>query len=319
MHGLLVLHHIPDAPDGRPGFDGLVRSFTFDYDDLAPGADALSETEWGGSTRAGSVLRAIQLHGHRPDPHAGVATRSLSVPDRPLRFDYSTAQLTNTASVASAETAALLPAGIDGQKLRVADLRGDALPSILVATSVPRAGASWYELRPIGDGSFGSARPIPESPAPRALSAHRRLTDLDGDGRLDLVTFGGTSPGVARQGADGWHAQHPFGARPVGVLDSPSVRHMDLDGDGLADLLISHDGFVRWYRSLGVNGWAPEGDVTSPAIRSGAYAFERRRPRRTSRGGHGRRRVGRPRHGDRPHRQLLAQPRTWPLRRTHRS
>ena len=71
-----------------------------------------------------------------------------------------------------------------------------------------------------------------------ALGASRQqLLDLAGDGELDLVDFGGPTPGFHERDADeGWKRFVPFASLPNIDWDDPNLRFVDLTGDGLADV-----------------------------------------------------------------------------------
>jgi len=65
------------------------------------------------------------------------------------------------------------------------------------------------------------------------------LLDLSGNGRLDVVTFDGPTPGyLERTAAGGWQPWRTFDALPTVNLSGPDARFVDLDGDGHADLLV---------------------------------------------------------------------------------
>ena len=107
------------------------------------------------------------------------------------------------------------------------------------------------------------------------------------------------------------------GRRPNIAWDDPNLRFVDLDGDGLADVLITEDDAFTWYPSLGDDGFGPAGG-RSRAVGRGAGPAAGASPTRDAvhlPGRHDRRRPGRP--GPRPQRRglLLAQPRLRPLRR----
>ena len=57
------------------------------------------------------------------------------------------------------------------------------------------------------------------------------------------------------QPIDGWQPFRPFRSQPAISWDDPDLRTVDLDGDGLADVLITSDDALTWYPSLGLDGF----------------------------------------------------------------
>jgi RHS repeat-associated protein len=82
--------------------------------------------------------------------------------------------------------------------------------------------------------------------------------DLAGDGQPDLVVMDGhqRSAGLfEHDDAEGWAPFRPFPSRLNRDLRDPNLRLVDVDGDGLADVLVTEDGGVTWHRSLGEDGF----------------------------------------------------------------
>jgi hypothetical protein len=134
------------------------------------------------------------------------------------------------------------------------DLFGDGRPCILELNGFARY---W---RNGGEGAFDPPRTLRAVPAGVALGAPGvQLADMDSDGRPDLVVSTGTMTGYwplqARRGdgADGQPAGFdPAGyvaakAAPTVSLSDPSVRLIDLDGDGRVDVLRTGQQFTAAY------------------------------------------------------------------------
>ena len=127
-------------------------------------------------------------------------------------------------------------AGID-----LVDMFGDGRPSILQLNGVAR----YWRNR--GEGAFERPRSLGFTPAGAALGAPGvQLADMDADGRPELVMSSPTRTGywpLCGHASDGEPAGFdPAGyvaarAAPAVSLSDPTVRLVDLDGDGRVDVL----------------------------------------------------------------------------------
>ena len=139
------------------------------------------------------------------------------------------------------DTLADLPADLSAPHARWTDLDGEGLQGVLTEDD-----GAWYYKRNISawtpDAARAAARFEPLEPVAAkpvlGLGRPAQLADLHGDGRLCAVVFAppvrATTNGTER---GGWL---PFTAfRSTAGIDwaDPNTRSVDLDGDGLADLL----------------------------------------------------------------------------------
>jgi RHS repeat-associated protein len=127
------------------------------------------------------------------------------------------------------------PASLSRPDYELADLTGDGLPDVLQMHGTARY---W---RNIGGGQFDRPQTMREAPAGLALADPGvQLMDADGDGRIDLV--------VSRDGLAGYYplrfdgcwdraSFRPYRPGPTFSLEDPEVKLVDLDGDGVADLI----------------------------------------------------------------------------------
>jgi RHS repeat-associated protein len=263
-HRVLVFHRFPEL--GAEPL--LVRSTELDYrdhrelDPAAPDIDA--ELAHRGSTPAGSFLCAVTQRGHVVDPAAPIVVRggaryrtyrSRSLP--PIELAYSRARIDDAIREVDRDSLRNLPSGVDDARYRWVDLDGEGLPGVLTE----QAGTWFYKrnLAPLGPGDAARLGPlecVAVMPASANLAAGQQLVDLGGNGRLDLVQFGGPVPGYFERTPDaGWDPFRAFSSVPnVGVTE-PAVRMVDLTGDGHADLLATDDGVFTWYPSLAKDGF----------------------------------------------------------------
>ncbi len=271
---VLMFHRFPEL-----GADPqLVRSTELVYEDLsyanAPAIDA--ELAHLGSTRTGSFLRSVSQHGHLLDTtqpafdRGGVrvltyVTRSLP----PVELEYSRATIDPAVRELTGESLDNLPAGIDEGSYRWIDLDGEGLSGVLT-----EQGGAWFYKRndaEIGERladtrpRLGPVERLATLPVPASLAAGQQLLDVTGDGRLELVRFGGTTPGYFERTANGWETFRAFASLPNVAFDARSRRLLDLTGDGLADLLETSPDEFTWYPSLAERGFGAAERVAIPA------------------------------------------------------
>jgi RHS repeat-associated protein len=129
-----------------------------------------------------------------------------------------------------------LPAlSIGDASVELVDVFGNGLPDIVTLGDTPRY---WRNL---GGCRFDLPRTLGEAPAGlRLADPGVQLIDADGDGRTDLLATTGTTAGYfpMRFGA-AWSQRSfvPYDVAPTFSLEGTDVRLLDLDGDGLTDIL----------------------------------------------------------------------------------
>jgi len=116
--------------------------------------------------------------------------------------------------------------------MTMADFNGGGKPDIAVVN----ASSSVSVLLGRGDGSFDAARQISVGTEARFIAA----ADLNGDGRIDLVTTSSLSHVVAvalgrGDGTFGPAQQFPAGTSPFGIVPA------DFNGDGKVDLAVANN------------------------------------------------------------------------------
>jgi len=233
---VLMFHHFPGEPE--VGRDCLVRSTDFGY----------------ATSAVASFLVSVTQRGYRRD---GTGYVRGSMPT--VEFGYSEAVIDDKIRDVDAGTLENLPAGIDSASYRLVDLDSEALEGVLTD-----AGGAWRYKPNLGDGRFGAMRLTGPQPSTAALGSGQQLLDLAGDGPLDLVSFSGPTPGFFKRIAGTWDRFRPFRSLPQIAWDDPSLRMIDLTGDGLADVLLTEDNVFTWYASLGEYGFAEALRVHQP-------------------------------------------------------
>ena len=189
-----------------------------------------------GNNGVRSILRSVQESGWAQ----GVGTTTL--PATTLGYSTSTEGWTENSAPWGLPAPGLYFAGVNGEDggLRVFDASGDVLPDILYKTSGTdyvhiNTGSSWATTT-----NTGLALPV-------AVGGDNgvRLADINGDGQLDIVRsfYNGTSYKSVHLGGGGWSSSSNwsppiyFSLLEGGVSVDQGVRLVDVNGDGLADIV----------------------------------------------------------------------------------
>ncbi|WP_344663342.1 SpvB/TcaC N-terminal domain-containing protein [Catenulispora yoronensis] len=176
-------------------------------------------------------------------------------------------------------TGPALPAAAPGDPaMALVDLRGAGLPDLVQFDGTPRY---WPNA---GGGRFELPRPMAEAPPFSLADPGVQLIDADGDGRPDLLVSltGGHNPAgyFPMAFGGGWRRQsfQPYRLAPAASPADPGVKLVDLDGDGITDVLQTTargllatfndpDPRRAWAQSLPAAGSAPDVDLADPRIR----------------------------------------------------
>jgi len=236
---VLMFHQFATEPE--VGLDCLVRSVDFGY--TAGGA-------------VGAYLSTVTQRGYR---RAGAGYLARAMP--PVDLAYRPAALRDDVLEVDPASLANLPAGLAAGRHQLVDLDGEGIAGILA-----KPDGAWFYKANLGGGRFGPLRPVPALPAAGAAAAGgTQLLDLAGDGRLDVVAFGGPVPGFHERTPDGgWTPLRRFVTLPTVDWADPNLRFVDLDGDGHADLVLTEDAAITWYPSLAEDGFGPARRVATP-------------------------------------------------------
>ena len=191
-----------------------------------------------------------------------------------LRLTYSGPG--DPAFVRLADAGAGLPRLTPGpaRRAELIDWNGNGLPDILQIA----AGGNAYVWLNAGNGTFAGPRTAGFVPAFAQTDAAVAFADMNGDGFADLVRYDQQLAGyVPRVAGGGFGQPVTWSQAPAPTIAAPGVRVVDLNGDGVPDLLTSTDVGLTLYYRAGSDGWsaiphvvptgiAPDVDLTDPHV-----------------------------------------------------
>lgn len=245
---VLMYHHFPEqlSPD-----DYLVRSTEFQYESNTDISATDREKEK--QRPYGMFIRSISQNGFVYDSGKNKFLKK-SFP--PVEFEYTRftrERIFSEYRIQNLDRESLenLPAGLSSG-YQLADLDGEGLSGILTEEA-----GTWYYKPNCGDGTFGPLNEVTPMPSTGTLQQGSRLLDLAGDGTLDVVSFSGDAPGFyERTGDSNWKSHRPFTSIPAIDYNDPNLQFVDLNGDGHADILVTECDLIRWYPSIGEEGFS---------------------------------------------------------------
>jgi len=94
-----------------------------------------------------------------------------------------------------------------------------------------------------------------QKPSFSGLGTSLQLTDLDADGGRQLVSYDSKSPGYFELDDENqWQPFKPFKKLPNIDFQDPNARMLDLNGDGIPEVVVSEDNVISWFPSNGREG-----------------------------------------------------------------
>ncbi|HYF32993.1 MAG TPA: SpvB/TcaC N-terminal domain-containing protein [Chitinophagaceae bacterium] len=162
-------------------------------------------------------------------------------------------------------TGGSLPGFLDASMFLPIDLNGEGLPGLLCSND---SGFQYYS--PLGNGQFTAPEILPSFP----VEGSTAITDLDGNGLLDMLVTEPTQAGYYEHGEHGWEAFKPFSHYPV---SEENTEPADLDADGKSDLVLVQRDSLTVYPSIGTEGFATPQTTLAPEgfpLQKNAYPGE---------------------------------------------
>jgi virulence plasmid B protein/glycosyltransferase TcdB-like subunit of Tc toxin/glycosyltransferase TcdB-like subunit of Tc toxinin/VCBS repeat protein len=180
----------------------------------------------------------------------------------PVELDYTRATLSSTVRDMDAASLAGVPGAVDGRRYQWIDLHGEGAPGLLAQYT-----SAYCYKRNQGGGKLGAAVTLPTKPqtARFAAGATQQLLDVTGSGLPAFVDLGRIAGYHARTDDAGWQPFRYFQEIPNVDWSDPSIRFIDLDGDGRPDVMMTGDHVYTWWRSKGSQGFGDPRTATRSA------------------------------------------------------
>lgn len=170
----------------------------------------------------------------------------------PLEFGYSRFDPVGRNDLVEITGSDLPSTALTNPALELVDVTGNGMPDILQMDGVVR----WW--RNLGSGRFDLPRIMDEAPSRVLAEQGVMLVDADGEGRADLLVADGLQAGYFPMEHTGeWDRNSfiPHRQAPSFILKDSDIKLMDLDGDGITDVLRS-DAFLECWFNKGREGWS---------------------------------------------------------------
>lgn len=193
-----------------------------------------------------SLLISTQTVGYRRRADGLYAIQELP----PVEFTYEAFQPEGREFQQMLFSANVQP-GVPGADYLVADLYGEGIPGILYSDSTTTL---YWEAN--GNGVYSYPEVPSRFPIDRDLAGgSATLVDVDGDGRLDIVVSNTARKGFYGNSNTGaWLPYREFLSAPAAV-GQPGTDILDVNGDGLADIVQMSRGQFLYYLSMGELGY----------------------------------------------------------------
>lgn len=190
---------------------------------------------------------------------AGAGYASKSYP--PTSMDYHPLAWNKAVQSVAPEDVVNAPTGGAGTGYQFVDLYGEGVSGILTEQA-----SAWYYKSNLGGGHFSRAASVVAKPSYLGIAAGSlQVQDLAADGTKQIVVNAPGMAGYFEFADDGtWQPFRSFRQMPSVPSNDPNARFIDLNGDGRADLLVCEDVVLRWFPSLGRDGYDAPEESTKP-------------------------------------------------------
>jgi RHS repeat-associated protein len=181
----------------------------------------------------------------------------------PLTFDYTKFDPSKRFLESFTSPVNSPPAPLSDGNYELIDLTGGGLPGVL---QLENGGNRYW--RNCGHCQWAPPRILNRVPAPISLEQKNVFfADMEGNGTVDLLVFDQPFTGFyPNLGREEWGSMVSYDYAPIlnyqDINMRANARFVDLDGDGIIDLLYTGDSHFYLYYNRGKDGWEPPKPVT---------------------------------------------------------
>jgi RHS repeat-associated protein len=170
----------------------------------------------------------------------------------PLEFSYVKPGFSREVKEISPENIVHDPVGLDNQLYQWTDFYSEGIAGILSEQA-----GGWFYKENLGEGKFSPAKLISPKPSFAGLSnGDLSIQELEADGKKYFVHTNTSPKGYFELTLEEeWKLFRPFTEYPNIDLKDPNLKFLDLNGDGMPDILISREQDFVWYASKGTAGY----------------------------------------------------------------
>ena len=227
---VLLFHHFK----GPNEYEGLVSSLNFSY-------ETNSEEDF-------AFLKSIISFGYIKKTDGSYSKRSIP----PMTFEYQSHDWNQTVKSIDSKDLVHAPVGLDEQQYQFTDLFNEGLAGILTEQAT-----GWYYKHNLGNGEFEQAKLITPKPSFSGLGVRWQLAEIAADGHKQLVSYNAKPAGFFELDDNNeWKRFKAFKSLPNIDYDDPNTRMLDLNGDGMPEIVLSEDDAFTWYTSEGRDGYS---------------------------------------------------------------
>ena len=226
---VLLFHHFEELAGGF----ALVKSADFNH--VNNGEEGFS------------FLESVISKGYIKKPDGSYTIKNMP----PVEFEYQQHEWNSKVKSVSPENLEHSPYGLYGNQYQFIDLFNEGLSGILSEHN-----NCWLYKHNLGNGKFEQAKQVSPKPSFAGLGSQVQLMDLDANGTKQLVSLYTKPEGYFELSEeDEWHAFKSFPNLPNINLEDPNIRMLDLNGDGIPEIVITEDQVISWYESSGKKGF----------------------------------------------------------------